>query len=405
MNIVSRESLAAQFQADRLAGKAMNVMDPVELVATGFGGKAPKSGSILDSNSLGIIDSRKAVSRDLDLILKGSAKSGFDIKQFKGNKSIMQMIKKGEFAGTANSLNDNWTNLMDALRFDLTLKKEARPTVRQFLYNVADMPDATKDVRPTELFPYGIVFEENNGEGQAVRAGGNLGGQHDTIAMKIYAAMFTWTLLARLFDGSNDIRRLNDGVALGYSAKQDDLAISPILADVYSTVGTTKWTAASTQGDNRQEYLWNTIYNAINALCARKDPVTKRLITAQDLVLLCSSQDARAFELINGLPSDRNRNYPNIPGLSGIVAYDGEVINMPNETITYAGCTTGIGYIVKKNRYMTIIKKTGLVTEIDETPNVSNLSQKEQAWYFSEGIYNSVGINNFVQKVTLPWAV
>ena len=40
--------------------------------------------------------------------------------------------------------------------------------------------------------------------------------------------------------------------------------------------------------------------------------------------------------------------------------------------------------------------------EIDKTPDVRTLAREQRAWYFVEAIYNSVGIDSFVQKITLP---
>jgi len=399
INFISRETLANKFMEDRLAGRQIAISDPVELVRTVFGSRRPSSGSMLDESILSALNNRNSVGRNAGIVLNGVAQNGFDVS-FKGRGTVMEQIRRGVFSGSTNTLNDNWNDLFDAVRFDLTLRKQAHPTVRQHIFNVIDMPGATKDVRPSELFPYAVAFEEHNGEGQSVRLGANVGGQYNTIPMKIYAAGFVWTLLAKLFDMSYDVTRLNDGVALAYSAKQDDLALSTIIGGTYTG---TKATVASTEGDSRQEKLWNTVFNAVTALCARKDPVTKRLITGTGMVLMVSSEDARRYNLIGTLPSDRNKNYPRIPGVDTVVGYDGETIAMPDGDITYTGCTTGTGYLIKKNRYLNVIKKTGLITEIDDTPDVKTLAQKEQAWFFSEGLMYEEGIDSYVQKVTLPW--
>ena len=269
------------------------------------------------------------------------------------------------------------------------------------------MPNATKDIRPSELYPYGIVFEENNGEGQSVRQGANLGGAVDTIPMKIYAAGFIWTLLASLFDGTYDMTRLNDGVAVGYAAKRDDLAIAPILAGDYGTVGTAKWTAASSAGTLRQEHLWNTLVDVIDDFGVRLDPITKRLIPMEGLTMLGTSMDMRhVAHVMSGIGTSPEK-YSELTGgiLGGItklIGYEGEVIEMPNETVTYGGASDKIAYVIKSNRYFKLPIKRNLVMEIDLQPNVNTLAQEQRAWYFCESIYNEIGIDNFIQKVTLP---
>lgn len=402
--IVSRDILAAKHAEKMASGQKVHVDQPVDLVKTAFGNSLETGGSLISNEQFSMLSSLKSVHRGRPLSLSGKYRSGLDFA-FKDRGSIIQRLKQGNVSfATGDSLNDNWSDLMDAIRLDLTIKKEARPTVRQFVYNEMSMPNATKDVRPTELFPYSVVFDKNNGEGQAVRQGSNMFGQYDTIPMEIYAAGFQWTLLASLFDGTYDLSRLSEGVAVGYSAKKDDLAMKPIIDADYGAAGTTKHTAASTVGSNRQEKLYNTLMNAIDGLGQRTDPVTKRKIVATDLVLVCSSLDANHVQhVITGLGNSTPEKYMGyLSNIRQIVAYDGESIPTPNGIVTYSGVTPGVAFLVKRNRYMSIPVKRGLTAEIDENPDVKTLAQSQRAWYFVEAMYNEIGIGNFIQKITLP---
>lgn len=402
--LITREGLAREFEDKMLAGTKVRVKNPVQIVKPAFGSVIPVSGSVLTDADLAKLNSLQALTKMRHITLSGNIDTGLDYIFGKNGcrGSINDRIRKGVFAGSANTLNDDWEDLFDAIRLDLTIRKEARPTIRQFIYQELQMPNATKDVRPTELFPYGVVFEEHNGEGQAVRQGANLGGQYDTIPMKIYAAGFTWTLLAALFDRTYDLSRLSDGVALGYSAKKDDLGLAPIIAGTYAGA---KATAASSLGTLRQEHTYNTIMDAVDDLANRTDPVTDRKITAEGLVLLCSTLDARHINhVIGGLGNSTPEKYQYGPlsSITAVLGYDGEVIDMPNDTTTYSGVTAGTCFLIKPNRYFKIPIKRNLVAELDEVPNVSTLAREQRAWYFSEAIYNAIGIDSFVQKVTLP---
>lgn len=402
--LISREGLMREFEDKMLAGTKIRVKHPVQLVKPAFGSVIPVSGSILTDADLAKLNSLQALTRMRHITLSGSLDSGLDYIFGKNGcrGSINDRIQKGVFAGNANTMNDNWQDLFDAIRLDLTIRKEARPTIRQFIYQELQMPNATKDVRPTELFPYGVVFEEHNGEGQSVRQGANLGGQYDTIPMKIYAAGFTWTLLAALFDRTYDLSRLSDGVALGYSAKKDDLGLAPIIAGTYTGA---KATAASSIGTLRQEHLYNTLMDAVDDIAERPDPVTGRKISAEGLVILATPADARHINhVIGGLPNStpEKYDYAAINGINAVLGYDGETIEMPNETVSYTGCTALTCYLIKPNRYFKIPIKRNLVAELDSVPNVNTLAREQRAWYFSEAIYNAIGIDSFVQKVTLP---
>ena len=396
--LVTKQILKDEFENKMLNGQKVYAKDPVSIVDTSYGANIPKNGSLMTAADITRMNTLKNIARTGAIVLSGKYLNGFEYN-FKGRGSILDRVKKGVFS-TGNTLNDNWADLVDAARLHLTIRKEARPTLRQFIYTEINMPGATKDVRPTELFPYGVVFEENNGEGEAVRQGQNLGGQYDTVPMKIYAAGFVWTLLASLFDDTYDLSRLLDGVALAYSAKKDDLALAPIIGGTYTGA---KATAASTVGTLRQELLMNTLMNAVDGLSNRTDPVTKRKITGEGLVLLCATEDARHVNhVISGLNPAIPDKYTALSSISRVVGYDGEVIDMPNETVTYTGCTKKTAFLIKRNRYFSIPIKRNLIMELDQTPNVSTLSREQRAWYFAEAMFNSSGISSFVQKVTLP---
>lgn len=314
-----------------------------------------------------------------------------------------ERVAKG--AVTGNTLIPDWANLWDALRFDITIRKNANPTVRQFLYNIYNRPDADRTNKLTEMLPYGIVFEKYNGTGDPVRQGDKGEGQGGTIDINIYAAGFTWDLLASLFDKSLDMTMLADSVAVGYNAKLDDLAIAPIFGADYGNAGTTKHTdAAATAGAGRQELLYDTLENALDGLGARPDPTTKTKIDPSGSYLLCSGNVARhASKVVGGLPQNaNNKRLGALSEIAGIVVYDGETIIGRDKNTVYDGIGDTYAYLVKPNRYMDIVVKRGLTTEIDTQPDVKTLAQEERAYYFAEGIYNAEGLSNFVQKITLP---
>jgi len=307
---------------------------------------------------------------------------------------------------TGNTLLPDWAQLWDAMRIDLTIRKNAIPTVRQFLYNVYNRPDADKKNNLTEMLPYGIVFERNNGTGEPVRMGDKGEGQNASVDIELYAAGFTWDLLAKLFDKSLDMTAMNDAVAVGHNAKLDDLAVAPIFEyGSYGAADTAKHTAAAiTSGAGRQELLYDTLEDAIDDLGKRVDPTTKNKIDPSGSYLLCSGNVARhASRVVGGLPQNtNNKRLGAISDIAGIIAYDGDkVIGRDGDTV-YDGVGDTYAYLVKPNRYMDIIVKQGLTAEIDLQPDVKTLAQEQRAWWFAEGVYNAEGLVNYVQKITLP---
>lgn len=313
-------------------------------------------------------------------------------------------------AATTNTLLPDWQQLWEAVRIDLTIRKTAQPSIRQYFYNIFNRPDATKTNKVIDMWPWGVVFEEMVNSGQSIPQGERMGFDTDTFDIKIYAAGFTWDLLAELFDEALDMTMLNDAVALGESALKDYMAIYPILNYAsYGGAGTTKHTKAATlTGANRQELLYLTLQDAIDGLAKRTDPYTKRKISATDLVLLGTEYDARhAASVIGGLPSVNERRYPGLSEITAVVGYDGETISLRDKDVTYGGNTDGTMYLCKKNRFMDIFTKRGLTAEIDLRPDVKTLAREERAWWFAEGLYAggsdyAYGPGSFVQKITLP---
>jgi len=331
----------------------------------------------------------------------------------KGKKIYMstsEMINSGLFNDpkmSGNTLPTDWQTLWDALRIDISIRKNAQDVIRQNFYNVINNPNASKVINVTELFPYAFEFVENNGEGQAVNQGETRAGQTETVEHFLYATGFTRTLLSELYDNSFDPEKVSEGVLIAYNAKRDDASISPILNFSYAGVSGSQ-TPADTAGSGRQEKLYNTLENAIDHLGRRRDPITDRQIAAMDLSILCAPEDARHIQrVVNGFtgPSvggqDEPKNLPPIPEITSIVAYDGETIRGRVKDISYTGVTLGKAYLVKKNRYMNISVKRGLTLESDIRPDVSTLAREKRSWYYAEG-QQTTGIQYFVQEITLP---
>ena len=337
----------------------------------------------------------------------GKYGSGFDMPQMWADGKTMsarEKIKAGTFM-SSNTLPVDWDNLWDAFRIDVTVRKAALPTIRQFIYNITNNPNFTRTINPTEVSPFGVVFEENNGHGEAIPQGETLGGGFDSFTILIYAAGFTWDLMSELFDLTVTPERVIDAVMVGYNALRDDLAISPILNFTYAGV---QQTAASTVGTLRQELLYNTIIDGVDDLGDRNHPVTDRNLSVNDVVILAHPFDARHIAMVaTGLPSANERKYPGIPEITQVLSYDDEIIRLRDRSVTYSGVTKGTAYMIipasalPAGGYMEIAVKRDLVVEVDQSPDVKTLTREERAYWFAEGIWTE-GIQYFIQEITLP---
>ena len=327
--------------------------------------------------------------------------SGDDVKM-----SVFERISSRKFQMSANTLPEDWTNLWDAIRIDVSIRKAGLPTIRQFIYEVINNPNFTRDVNPTEITPHGVVFEENNGHGQAIPQGETTGGGFDTVQIAIYAAGFTWDLIGELFDLTITPESIADAVSVGENALKDNLAIAPIIAFGYG--GTQQTAAATLSGADRQELLYLTLEDALDDLGDRTHPVTDRTLNVMNVVILAHPFDAMHIARVAaGLPSVNQRVYGAISQIRQVIAYDTEVIKQRTKTTTYTGVTKGTSYMIipasaaAGNDYMKIPVKRDLVVEVDTQPDVTTLTRERRAYWFAEGIWTE-GIQYFIQEITLP---
>ncbi len=320
-------------------------------------------------------------------------------------EGVYDRIVSGKFKMAANTLPVDWANLWDAIRIDVSVRKAAIGTIRQFIYNITTNPNFTRTIKPTEITPIGIIFEENNGHGQAVPQGETTGGGYDSITILIYAAGFTFDLIAELFDLTITPERLADAVMVGQDALKDDNTISPIIDFSYTGV---QQTAASAIGSLRQELLWNTIQDAFDDLGDRLHPVTDRTLNTNDVVMLAHPFDAPHIrDVALGLPSTNQMVLSAFSQIKQVIAYDDEIIKQRAKTTTYSGVTKGKAYMIipasalPANGYMEIAVKRDLVVEVDSQPDVKTLTREQRAYWFAEAFWTE-GIQYFIQELTLP---
>ena len=321
------------------------------------------------------------------------------------SEGVYDRIVSGKFQMSANTLPVDWANLWDAIRIDVSVRKAAIGTIRQFIYNITTNPNFTRTIKPTEITPVGIIFEENNGHGQAIPQGETTGGGYESITILIYAAGFTFDLIADLFDLTITPERIADAVMVGEDALKDDIAISPILDFSYAGV---QQTAASAIGSLRQELLYNTLVDGLDDLGNRNHPVTDRKLNTSQVIVLAAPFDApHVVQVAGGLPSTNQISYPSLNQISQVISFDDEIIRQRAKIVTYSGVTAGTVYMIipasalPAAGYMEIAVKRDLVVEVDNSPDVKTLTREERAYWFAEAIWTE-GIQYFIQELTLP---
>ena len=409
--IISRGSLQAEAQANINKGTAPG-MKLVDFSRPLFDRDIERMTQDEQWKAVGRLNARDMIPSMVDPTFQRTKKygGGFHVPMnWAGDDvemSVYERILSRKFQMSANTLPGDWTNLWDAIRIDVSIRKAGLPTIRQFIYDVITNPNFTRDINPTEITPHGVVFEENNGHGQAIPQGETTGGGFDTIQIAIYAAGFTWDLIGELFDLTITPESVADAVSVGENALKDNLAISPIL--VFNYTGTQQTAANALSGADRQELLYLTLEDGIDDLGNRDHPVTDRKLNVMNVVILAHPFDARHIARVAmGLPSTNQRVYSSISEITRVIAYDDEVIKQRTKTTTYSGVSSGTAYMIipasaaAGNEYMKIAVKRDLTIEVDTQPDVTTLTRERRAYWFAEGIWTE-GIQYFIQELTLP---
>ena len=408
--LISRKSLKAEAE-NKIADGKMKSMKMVDFSKPVLGAGYASMSQEQKFAAINAMTDVSMISSNFRSTLEVSGKygSGFDIPVKWSDGQMMSSrdkIATGAFSASmsSNTLPVDWANIWDAMRIDVTVRKTALPTIRQIIYNITTDPNFTRTINPTEINNFGVVFEENNGHGQAVAQGETMGGGYEAITILIYAAGFTWDLIGQLFDRTITPERVMDAVMVGYNSLKDDLAMSPIIGFSYAGA---QQTAASAIGAKRQELLYNTLVDGLDDLGDRLNPITDRTLDVSNVVMLAHPFDARHIsQVAGGLPSDNQIAYPSLSEISQVIAYDDEVIRLRDRSVTYSGVTKGTAYMIipasaLDQGYMEIAVKRDLVIEVDEQPDVKTLAQKQEAYYFAEAIWSN-GIQYFIQELTLP---
>lgn len=382
--LITAEIVKQEIYKNQITGRSVMYKDPIK----DDNGINNNKNSILKENTIKVVSEHY--------------KSPYEMA-LNGRAPVSERIAKGNFALHQPS---DLYDLVDATRLDVTRRVLAQPTLYQFIYNVVSNPNFTKTMTLQEILPIGIVFEENEGSGEAVPLGDFKTGTPETLTQQIMSAGYTWDLAFELYNSLFDMQRLNDAVARGYVAKVNDEHLYPIINGSYGTVGTTKWTAASSTGSTWMEKWYHTILNARRDFRERTDPVTKRHLDTSNMILLCSTTDAEdVMWVINGQlnsPAD-SKNLSTIPGIQSVIGYDGDVIDVGGKTYTYTGVTDGTCYLIKPlPRSFISAWKRALTALFQAQGDILKLEQAKRAWYYVRAIYNTYGITNGVQKITLP---
>lgn len=366
-----------------------------EALKSGIEYKAPlyKNAVSYDSRDMEVISEQRFV------VENQNYKSPYDRKN-KNGKMILDAIKNVDLA------QHNPSDLQDfiaATILDVSRKVATEPLLHTFVYNVNVDPNAAKVTQLNDTLEQGMVFGEMEGSGDSVKMGKQGVTSSETMTQQIRGVGWANDYNFKLYNTLFKADQLNDAVARGYAASINDTHLLPIINGTYAGA---KATGASSTGDTWQEKVYNTIMNGRRDLGKRIDPDTKKKIDNTGLVLLTSKSNAVDIEwVIRGQLNKYAdaKNLASIPGINAVIGYDGDVITVGGKTYTFTGVTSGTCYLIKptSRAFSSLFKRTLTKLELSWV-NPLTLVGEEKSWHYINAIYNTFGITNQVQELTLP---
>jgi hypothetical protein len=380
--LITKETLKETVYKKKPAGKAVVYKNPII-----------NGGDINSSNN-------EVLMSDTVQVKDEYYKSPYEAPCADGRAPIAERIEKKNFSLHIPS---DLYDYVDKTRLDVTRRVLAQPEFYPLIYNQISNPGFSRTMTLQEIYPIGIKFDTNEGSDESVTLGDFKTGSTETITQIIKAAGYTWDLSFEMYNTLFQMQALNDAVARGYVAQLNHDHINPIVSGTYAGA---KATAASTVGDTWMEKVYHTILNARRDLAERVDPVTDRQIAPTGLVLLCSLTDAEDIQwVINGqlnTPAD-SKNLSSIPGISAVIGYEGDTITVGDKEYDFPGIDSGTVYMIKPDERSFITAWKRQLTMLTQSQgNILKLERERRAWYYVNGIYNTYGITNRVQKITLP---
>jgi hypothetical protein len=235
-----------------------------------------------------------------------------------------------------------------------------------------------------------VVFLEKF-EGGEVEFGTLAKGAPSLGKVQTYAAGFEWTEDMIEFDNTYSIEQNTQAFGRAYNALLNHLHLSPIIGYGYTADNATTYNSS---GSSTIEDIHLTLQDAYKASVI---PASGPRRTGTTLL----ASEADRFDIESAILTpvlDANDNaLPNIP-VDTIVYYDGDEIQVGDDTYDYPGVTPGTCYLIFPKRKMKELVHHDLRIDIGPA-DISRLVEGQQVGRTRRGVY--ANIVESVQKVFL----
>lgn len=305
-----------------------------------------------------------------------------------------RMIKLGKKLTNVNQFPDDYYDLIEAIRIDITRRRiEEMDFTSEFTKEITN-PNFSKSINLTEFLEFAGVFEDIKGTGDNVPMLQQKTGEKGSVEVELKGLGHARSLEDELYNlDIFEMQKVNRAVTRGHTAVRNDICFSPLIA----LTGAGGWNAsqqvAAAAGATYDVQLYLTIRNALRTLYGLLDPQTNQEISAPRVTLLVRNNviEWDLQRVINGQLEKFGTPVENRSRLAidEIWTYKGDAITVGEKTTTYNGVPAGTAYLFvtgPDGAPTWTLNKRQLTQEVGRG-DVLQLARERRAWYFGQAEY------------------
>lgn len=308
----------------------------------------------------------------------------------------MNRLKESVAKNTA-TLPTDFSTLLDYVRIDLSRRFMEQPDLTP-LVSIEVVNEAFDElVKLDEFRRYGAKFLPIKLQGDNVPLIEQKTGAEDAITMQAYGLGWSQTLKNMLYNKLHNLQKVLDAVAYAYNNERNDLSV---IGRMIAKTTATGWdpaqqqAAVTTSGASYGERLYDTLLLGLRKLMNLKDPQNGKPIRFTEAYLLTGGGDVPMMinRTINGQLNVGGKrtteNFEALTGITTIIPYVGDSVDVGETRYTWAGVASGKAYLFvpRVANYVAVKRR---LTQEQGMGSVMALEQLGYAWYFIQKEYDA----------------
>lgn len=295
-----------------------------------------------------------------------------------------------EFVGT-DTFSSEWN---ERRRYEIDAGRDEEPLLYEPVYDIVQDASLPRLVDIKKIGPGGVVFEEVLEGGEVKFA--TVTSSEQSVRIRHYAQGLEYSKDLVVFNELWQVPIVERQVGIAYNALLNHIHLNPILTGTYAAANQT---AANTAGATTVEDFFLTIEDAITN--AKTDATNPR--RGPYVLLISSAQMFTVEKALMRVPQQgASQQSSALDMIRSVIAYDGWTGTRGGKSTTYAGVTSGTGYLVSlqyQDQDFQSYMKQDLMQDPNEDYDLSRF-MTQLAWDCYFGAYANP--TRAVEEITWP---